>query len=74
MGFVAFMSSTAGRATRVIAGVALIVVGAIVGGGWLALAVVGVVFVAVGVFDVCLLAPLFKQPLSGKAVRAKLDA
>jgi len=74
MGFVAFMSSTAGRATRVIAGVALIVVGAVVGGGWLALAVVGVVFVAVGVFDVCLLAPLFKQPFSGKAVRAKLDA
>lgn len=74
MGFVAFMSSTAGRATRVFAGVALIVVGAVVGGGWLALAVVGVVFVAVGVFDVCLLAPLFKQPFSGKAVRAKLDA
>jgi len=74
MGFVAFMSSTAGRATRVIAGVALIVVGAVVGGGWLALAVVGVVFVAVGVFDVCLLAPLFKEPFSGKAVRAKLDA
>ena len=74
MGFVAFMSSTAGRATRVIAGVALIAVGAVVGGGWLALAVVGVVFVAVGVFDVCLLAPLFKQSFSGKAVRAKLDA
>ena len=72
MGFVAFMSSIAGRVTRAIAGVALVVVGAVLGGGWLVLAVVGLVFIAVGVFDVCLLAPLFKQPLSGKAVRAKL--
>ena len=72
MGFVAFMSSMAGRITRAVAGVALVVVGAVLGGGWLVLAVVGLVFIAVGVFDVCLLAPLFKQPLSGKAVRAKL--
>jgi len=73
MGFVAFMSSMAGRITRAVAGVALVVVGAVLGGGWLVLAVVGLVFIAVGVFDVCLLAPLFKQPLSGKAVRAKLQ-
>jgi Protein of unknown function (DUF2892) len=72
MGFVAFMSSMTGRITRAVAGVALVVVGAVLGGGWLVLAVVGLVFIAVGVFDVCLLAPLFKQPLSGKAVRAKL--
>jgi hypothetical protein len=38
----------------------------------LVLAGVGVVFIAVGVFDVCLLAPMFRQPLSGKAVRARL--
>jgi len=74
MGFVSFMSSTAGRATRAGAGVVLLVVGLVAGGGWIALAVVGVVFIAVGVFDVCLLAPLFKQPFSGKAVRAKLEA
>ena len=72
MGFVAFMSSMAGRVTRAVAGVALVVVGAVLGGGWLVLAVFGLVFIAVGVFDVCLLAPLFKQPLSGKAVRAGL--
>jgi Protein of unknown function (DUF2892) len=73
MGFVAFMSSMAGRITRAVAGAALVVVGAVLGGGWLVLALVGLVFIAVGVFDVCLLAPLFKQPLSGKAVRAKLQ-
>jgi len=72
MGFVGFMSSMAGRVTRAIAGVALVVVGAVLGGGWLVLALVGLVFVAVGAFDVCLLAPLFKQPFSGKAVRANL--
>ena len=72
MGFVAFMSSMAGRVTRAVAGVALVVVGAVLGGGWLVLALVGLVFIAVGVFDVCLLAPLFKQPFSGKAVRAGL--
>jgi hypothetical protein len=62
----------AGRVTRAIAGVALVVVGAVLGGGWLVVALFGLVFIAVGVFDVCLLAPLFKQPLSGKAVRAGL--
>ncbi len=74
MGFVKFMSSTAGRWTRGIAGAALIALGLIVGGGvgWV-LVVLGAVFVAVGLFDVCLLAPLFKQPFSGKAVRAKVS-
>jgi hypothetical protein len=62
----------AGRVTRAVAGAALVVVGVVLGGGWLVLALVGLVFIAVGVFDVCLLAPLFKQPLSGKAVRAGL--
>ncbi|WP_291377895.1 YgaP-like transmembrane domain [Demequina sp.] len=72
MGFVAFMSSTAGRALRGVAGLALVAVGFVLGGAWLALVGVGVVFIAVGVFDICLLAPLFKQPFSGKAVRARL--
>ncbi len=72
MGFVKFMSSAAGRWTRGIVGAALIAVGLVVGGGggWVLVAF-GAVFVAVGLFDVCLLAPLFKKPLSGKAFRAK---
>jgi uncharacterized membrane protein len=72
MGFVKFMSSTAGRWTRGIAGGALIALGLVVGGGagWVLVAL-GAVFVAVGLFDVCLVAPLFKKPFSGKAVRAK---
>ena len=69
MGFARFMASPAGRALRAVAGIILIIVGFALGGGWIALGVVGLLFVAVGVFDVCLLAPVFGQPLSGKAVR-----
>ena len=70
MGFTTFMASTAGRAVRVIAGAALIAVGGLLGGGWWALAVVGLVPLAAGALDVCLFNVLFGQPLSGKAVRA----
>lgn len=69
MSFVTFMSSSAGRGVRVVAGLALIVVGFLAGGGWLALALVGLVPLAAGVFDVCLFAPLAKLPFSGRAVR-----
>lgn len=69
MGFVQFMASPAGRAVRVIAGIVLIVVGIVIGGaGWI-LAVVGLAPLAAGVFDICLFAPLFKQPMSGKEIR-----
>ena len=71
MGLPKFMASTAGRAARVIAGIALIVVGALLGGGWWALAVVGLVPLATGVLDVCLVNALFGQPLSGRTARAR---
>ncbi|MGO9151535.1 MAG: YgaP-like transmembrane domain [Acidimicrobiales bacterium] len=70
MGLSKFMASTAGRAVRVIAGVALIMIGGSLGGGWWALAVIGLVPLAAGALDVCLFNVLFGQPLSGKAVRA----
>jgi hypothetical protein len=65
------MSSQAGRITRIVAGIALVIVGALIGGaGWI-LAVVGLVPLLAGIFDVCVFAPLFKQPFSGKDVRAR---
>jgi hypothetical protein len=70
MAFSKFMASTAGRSVRVLAGVALIVVGGVLGGGWWVLAVVGLVPLAAGVLDICLFNVLFGQPLTGKAVRA----
>jgi len=71
MGFVKFMASTAGRILRVVAGLVLIYVGYFVikGVGGDILAVVGLAPIAAGVFDFCLLAPLFGAPLSGKAIR-----
>ena len=70
MGFSKFMASTTGRSVRVIAGLALIVVGGLLGGGWWALAIVGLVPFAAGALDICLFNVLFGQPLSGKVVRA----
>ena len=71
MGLPKFMASMAGRALRVIAGIALIVVGALLGGGWWALAVAGLVPLATGVFDVCLVNALLGQPLSSRVARAR---
>ena len=70
MAFSKFMPSSAGRAIRIIAGLALIVIGGVLGGGWWALAVVGLIPLAAGALDICLFNVLFRQPLSGKAVRA----
>lgn len=71
MSFLTFMSSPAGRAFRIAVGVALIAIGVLTGGGWLALAVIGLVPLAAGVFDVCLFAPLARMPFAGKAFRAR---
>ena len=73
MGFAQFMSSGLGRGLRIVAGIVLIVVGlAGVGGtGGIVLAVVGLVPLLAGVFDVSLFAPLFGAPLKGADVRAR---
>jgi hypothetical protein len=70
--FVKFLASTAGRITRIIAGIALIAVGMLVihGVGGILLAVVGLVPLVAGLFDFCVFAPLFGAPLGGKQIRA----
>jgi hypothetical protein len=72
MGFVKFMVTGAGRATRIVAGITLIVIGlALVQGvGGIVLAVVGMLPLAAGLFDFCVFAPLFGLPFLGKQVRA----
>ena len=69
MSFVTFMSSPAGRAVRAIAGLAFIAWGVV--DGILALVLVGLVPLAAGVFNVCLLGPLFKAPFSGKTLHSR---
>lgn len=71
MAFVAFMASTAGRAIRVLLGIALLVVAYLIGGTWgIVVAVVGLVPIAAGLFNFCLVAPLFGAPMGGgRAIR-----
>jgi hypothetical protein len=66
MRFVRFMNTTAGRAVRVIAALGIIVGGLVSGGitGWV-VAAVGLVPLAAGIANVCLLARLFHAPVRG---------
>ncbi|MFY9781204.1 MAG: DUF2892 domain-containing protein [Candidatus Baltobacteraceae bacterium] len=69
-----FMSSPAGRTARVVAGAALIAWGFSLhsSAGYL-LMVVGLLPLATGAFDVCLLGPLFGVPLRGQDARRMLN-
>lgn len=67
MPFVSFMRSAAGRGVRIVAGVALIVVGVAIGGAaGIVLVVIGIVPLAAGLLNVCLFAPLFGLDLKGR--------
>jgi ABC-type protease/lipase transport system fused ATPase/permease subunit len=80
MAFVSFMSSAAGRILRIVVGLGLI--------GWgvylaavasnmtvgIILAVVGLLPLAAGLLDVCVLAPLFGAPFSGAKARARVQS
>ncbi len=70
--FVSFMASTAGRIIRIVAGIALIIWGlmSIQGAAGTVMAVVGVVPLVAGLFDFCVFAPLFGNPMSGPKIRA----
>jgi hypothetical protein len=71
MGFSKFMASPAGRIIRVVAGIALILVGLLVvhGTGGIVLAVVGLVPLVAGIADFCVFAPLFGGPFKGSEAR-----
>jgi len=66
------MASPAGRITRIVAGIALIVLGLLVihGVGGIIVAIVGLVPLVAGLFDFCVFAPLFGAPMSGPKIRA----
>jgi hypothetical protein len=77
MGFAKFMSSGSGRVLRIIAGIALIILGLwVVGGAWgILLAVVGAVPLLAGLFDVCVIGALFLgTPFRGDEVRASHES
>jgi hypothetical protein len=63
MDFFEWMATPAGRATRVVAGLVLVVLGLVGGGGWLVVSVLGLVPLVAGAVDVCVIAPLVGRPL-----------
>lgn len=66
-----FMASTYGRIFRAGVGVLLVVLAALTSGVWMTVLVIfGAFFIGVGLFDVCVLAPMFHLPFSGKSIRA----
>jgi hypothetical protein len=69
--FFSFMASTTGRIARVVAGVALIALGFVIGGvgGWI-IAIVGLVPLLAGLFDVCVFSRLFGGPFRGSDIRS----
>lgn len=72
-GFFGFMASPAGRIARVVAGIALILVGLLVIGdivGYV-VAAIGLVPLFAGLFDVCVFSKLFGGPFKGSEIRAK---
>ena len=70
---VGFMASRTGRWTRMLAGAGMVVgglaSGSLKGKG---MAMVGLVPLLAGAFDVCLFGPLFGLPVQGEAIRRKV--
>jgi hypothetical protein len=70
MTIVRFMGTPAGRLARIVAGLAMMAVGAWLAGPWWALFAVGLVPLTAGIANLCLLAPLFHAPLRPVARQA----
>lgn len=68
MNFVTFMRSGAGRGARILAGLAIIIVGlaGVKGTAGVVIAVIGLVPLLAGIFNFCLFAPLFGMDLMGR--------
>lgn len=62
---VAFMRSNIGRTVRIVLGILLIWLGLDLGAGTV-VAIIGVIPILAGVFNFCLLAPLFGMTIWGK--------
>ncbi len=75
MEFARFMSSSFGRLLRIVAGMALIVLGlgVVHGAGGVILAVVGLVPLVAGLFNFCFFAPLFGGPFLAKDLQPKAE-
>lgn len=70
--FVTFMASPTGRIIRIVAGLVLIAWGllGLTGTSGFIVALIGLLPLIAGLFDFCVFAPLFGNPLSGAKIRA----
>ena len=70
---VKFMASKTGRITMIVAGVALIAWGllGLTGTTGIIVAVIGLVPLIAGLIDVCVFAPLFRNPFKGSEIRGE---
>jgi len=68
-----FLASTTGRIVRVLAGIALVAWGlmGLTGTAGIIVAVIGLVPLLAGIFDVCVFAPLFRNPFKGADIRGE---
>ncbi|MCZ7539003.1 MAG: DUF2892 domain-containing protein [Anaerolineae bacterium] len=73
MALVDFMASPMGRWLRIVVGIVLILIGLLVieGTGGTVIAIIGLVPLAAGAFDFCVLAPLLGLPFWGRAIRQR---
>ncbi len=71
--FIKFMASKTGRIVRIVAGIALIAWGllGLCGTIGIVVAVIGLVQLLAGLFDVCVFAPLFRNPFKGPEIRGE---
>ncbi len=69
--FISFMASRNGRIVRIVAGAILVIWGffGLGGTGGVILGIVGLVPLLAGVFDYCVFAPLFGNPIKGSDIR-----
>jgi hypothetical protein len=67
-----FMASTAGRIARIVAGIVLIALGVNLGDNvGMIITIIGGVPILMGLFDICLLAPLAGMSTDGAVIRAR---
>ena len=73
MALVDFLAGSAGRWVRIAAGVVLVALGLLVIGSTAGaiVAVIGLVPLLAGIFDVCVFAPLFGASFYGKNIRGE---
>ena len=74
MALAKFLASMNGRILRIVVGIVIIAVALLASldtAPRVILVIIGLIPLLAGIFDVCVIAPLFGLPLSGKEIRAK---